>query len=107
MSKKITIELVGDDLKINKEGEFIFDETMLALGNLILHTMREFHEAQAPEYRDKAKETIYHYMNERFSAILELFAPDIEMRPNLTVDAIMKAQDELLMSEMQDATGDK
>ncbi len=106
MTKTILIELLGDDLGIKTQGEFKFEETMLALCNTVLHLMEQFSEAVPEGDREKAREVMYHFMNERFSALLERFAPNIEMRPNLTVDAIMKAQNELLMSEMPNTTGD-
>ena len=46
------------------------------------------------------KEDMYDTMNIAFSNALDMFAPEIEARPNLSVDAIYRAQQELLKEEM-------
>lgn len=104
MSKKISIELIGDDLRIESEGEFRFQETATILGNTTLHFMNEFLNAVPQEHREKTQELIFQHMNENFSRVLELFAPELELRPDLTTDAILKAENELLMSEMSDTS---
>ena len=49
------------------------------------------------------KLTMYDTMNIAFANALDEFAPEIEARPNLTADAILRAQNELLEEEMQAA----
>ena len=49
------------------------------------------------------KLTMYDTMNIAFSNALDEFAPEIEARPSLSADAILKAQNELLEEEMQAA----
>lgn len=46
------------------------------------------------------KEDMYDTMNIAFSNALDMFAPEIEARPSLSVDAIYRAQQELLKEEM-------
>lgn len=46
------------------------------------------------------KEDMYDTMNIAFSNALSMFAPEIEARPNLSTDAIYRAQQELLKEEM-------
>lgn len=46
------------------------------------------------------KEDMYDTMNIAFSNALDMFAPEIEARPNLSADAIYRAQQELLREEM-------
>lgn len=46
------------------------------------------------------KLTMYDTMNIAFSNALDEFAPEIEARPSLSADAILKAQNELLEEEM-------
>jgi hypothetical protein len=53
------------------------------------------------------KEYIYDRFNQAASRTLEIFAPEIEMRPNLTTDAILKAENELLMEEIKKAEADE
>ena len=47
------------------------------------------------------KESMYDTLNIAFSNALDMFAPEIEARPNLSADAIYRAQQELLKEEMQ------
>lgn len=49
------------------------------------------------------KFTMYDTMNIAFSNALDEFAPEIEARPNLSADAIIRAQNELLKEEMEAA----
>lgn len=46
------------------------------------------------------KEDMYDTMNIAFANALDMFAPEIEARPNLTADAIYRAQQELLKEDM-------
>lgn len=105
MSRKIIIEPnpEGNDFKLELIGVFQFQETALLLGNVVLHMMQQFLEAVPEVHQEQTKEIIYNSMNEHFSSILESFAPEYELRPDLTVEAIMRAEDEI-MSEMQDPT---
>ena len=46
---------------------------------------------------------MYDTMNIAFANALDEFAPEIEARPNITADAILKAQNELMEEEMKAA----
>jgi hypothetical protein len=51
----------------------------------------------APEdAKTKLKEDLYDLFNEAASAFLAAFAPEIELRPDLTAEAILKAENEIL-----------
>lgn len=52
------------------------------------------------------KEYIYDRFNMAASRTLEIFAPEIEMRPSLTTDAILKAENDLLIEEIKKAEAD-
>lgn len=54
-----------------------------------------------PSQLEELKLTMYDTLNIAFSNALDMFAPDIEARPNISADAILKAQDEILKEEMQ------
>ena len=62
--------------------------------------------AKSPEEAEQLKEYIYDRFNIAASRTLEIFAPEIEMRPSLTTDAILKAENELLMEEIKKAEAD-
>ena len=49
----------------------------------------------------EVKEEVYDMINIAASNLLEQYAPEIEMRPNLTVDAIVEAENQLLMKDKE------
>lgn len=51
---------------------------------------------KAAEYLDKVKCDLYDAYNTAASSVLSMFAPEIEMRPDLTVDAIIAAENKIL-----------
>lgn len=53
--------------------------------------------------RDSLKKYMYDVMNIAFSNALTAFAPEIEARPDLTADALLKAQNDILEEEMRKA----
>lgn len=59
--------------------------------------------AMTPKALEELKLTMYDTMNIAFSNALDMFAPEIEARPNLTAEAILRAQNEILNEEMQKA----
>lgn len=55
--------------------------------------------SQAPEDEQlKLKGELYDMYNQAASAFLEAFAPETELRPDLTAEAILKAENEILDS---------
>ena len=65
----------------------------------VMQLAMEIHHQDASEDKPTAqeyKEQLYDFFNLSASKVLEIFAPDIEMRPNLTAEAILKAENEIL-----------
>lgn len=56
---------------------------------------------QPDQNEEDLKLAMYDMMNIAFSNALSMFAPEIEARPDLTEDAILKAQDDLLKADMR------
>lgn len=54
-----------------------------------------------PRMLEDLKLSMYDTLNIVFSNALDAFAPEIEARPDLTADAILKAQNELMEEEMK------
>ena len=61
-----------------------------------LNAMLQIVNTQRPEDQLKTKEEIYDMFNAGASRTLEYFAPEIEMRPNLTAQAILEAEDKIM-----------
>lgn len=62
--------------------------------------------AKSDEEREQLKGYIYDRFNIAVSRTLEIFAPELELRPSLTTDAIIKAENELLKEEIAKAEAD-
>lgn len=63
--------------------------------------------AKNDEERMQLKGYIYDRFNLAASRVLEIFAPEFELRPNITVDAIKRVEDDLMKEEMAKADKDK
>lgn len=59
--------------------------------------------AKSDEEREQLKGYIYDRFNIAASRTLEMFAPELELRPSLTTDAIIKAENDLLKEEIAKA----
>lgn len=103
---KITIEIMEDtqEFKIGHEGELYFEQMVITFGNSILYYANAFLESVPAEKQPEVKGQMYDMLNEKFSALLELFAPEMELRPDLTAEALLKAENEVIedkLSKMQ------
>lgn len=79
------------DVNFEELMQVIFAGTIALMNTLVEQVPRE-------EDRPIAKEELYDMLNIAASNALSVFAPEIDMRPNLTVDAIMKAEDDIIAS---------
>ena len=81
----------SDDLKC-------IDALKLLLGG-VLFTIQHAHATISdvhPEKAEEVKRELYDLVNIGASNILKKFAPEFELRPDLTAEAIMKAENEIL-----------
>lgn len=96
----IQIVLKNGNLQIEIDDKPTIEQITHMLMNTQLHAMREILK-QAPEaQKEQVKALIFDLVNLKMSAVLESFAPDYELRPNLTAEAIVKAENEILKDEM-------
>ena len=56
------------------------------------------------EFKKKFKEDLYDSFNQAASSVLQLFAPEFELRPDLTADAILAAENAIMDQKI--AAGD-
>ena len=62
----------------------------------LLSAMNAIVAAQDPEHQEQCKEEIYDLFNAAASNTLSFFAPEIEMRPHLTSQAILEAENNII-----------
>lgn len=96
-------------ISISSDGAFLASDnitphtyinlTLSAQLNLFNHILQS---AQSPEEAQAMKEDLYDMFNKAASAFLEAFAPDLELRPDLTAEAILKAENTILDTNVQD-----
>lgn len=104
-----------EDQKLSFQSENVNFETLLRmLIPAIVNSAKKIYQTAAEQKTNDVpaltaaqledlKLTMYDTMNIAFANALDEFAPEIEARPNLTADAILRAQNELLEEEMRDA----
>lgn len=97
---KIELRLSEGKVHIEHTGELHFEEAMNTLCTATLFYMNQFTRNVPEEKLESVRQLVYDMANERFTQILEIYAPDFELRPHLTTDAILKAENEILLSEM-------
>lgn len=87
-----------NEVRVQVSRQINFEEIMQVTFSGVLALMNTLLENVPEEDRPGAKEELYDMLNIAASNALSVFAPEIEMRPNLTVDAIMKAENEIISS---------
>jgi hypothetical protein len=80
--------------------DYTLTDAVLILLNGILHLANRSLMRVPDEMKLETKKQMYDMLNLRFSGVLETFAPEFELRPNLTEAAILKAENEILQDEM-------
>lgn len=91
----IQIENKNQQFHITTDRNYTLPELVDTVFQAVLFAMRETLK-KVPE----AKPQIFDMVNYKASALLEHFAPEYELRPGLTEEAIMKAENEILEDEM-------
>jgi hypothetical protein len=69
--------------------------------------MSTFNDEVPEEHKQAVKEEMYDMFNIGASNVLQEFAPDIEARPDLTTEAIMKAEDEIMEEKIHQMSVDE
>ena len=93
---KITIEIKDEKVKVSTTGRISLPIFMQAVQSALLTTMNAFVDAVPEEHKEKVIEAIYNDYNYAASNLLTLFAPDLELRPHLTAEAILEMENKIL-----------
>ena len=108
--KSITINIHEDEsMSVGISGSIQFDDLISALMSTLLGAANGILKT-APEGMSiaEAKGTLYDMMNVAMSRTLEQFAPEFELHPNLTTQAILEAENQIIkegrLSEVEAGT---
>lgn len=94
-----TITLCFDPEKgisTNSDQPITFEEFLFITSNSNLAFAKKIVEDTPEEHKLEAKKTLYDLINLAASNVLRAFAPEIEMHPTLTEDAILRAENEII-----------
>lgn len=104
---KFEIELTEDNkIKTQIDTPMPIDDIMPILFTVQLSYMRQFMSQVessgelTPEQIQALKEDLYDKYNAGASNVLYLFAPDQELRPDLTVEAMKEAEDKYMYNQL-------
>ena len=107
-NNQIYFNVKDNQVTVKSRGPISLEEMVQVTMTGLLGAMRAcLKAAKNEEEQEQLKGYIYDRFNLAVSRTLELFAPDLELRPNITVDAIKKAEDDLMKEEMAKADKDK
>lgn len=100
MSKTITITANDNNTASLKMSEPIALDDMLTMLLSSAHAMMNDVVAHAPEdKKTECRGVLYDFFNVAASSLLQRFAPEMELRPNLTAKAIMEAENRIIMED--------
>lgn len=99
VTMEIKIKLVDDTLDIKTKGNIDIDLLLQMLCTAALGSMNNIISQIPEETKEEAKALVYDQANMAFSRTLEAFAPEYELRPNLTAQAILEAENRIIMED--------
>ncbi len=91
----ITIKVKDQSVRVLMEPTPM-DHFMTVMFTALLHSMLQAKDSAPPDHKESVTGEIYDAFNRAASRVLEAFAPEIEMRPDLTERAILEAENQLI-----------
>lgn len=100
MTNDIHIHLLDNGkLDVKTKYPLAFDDMISVLMSVSLGTMNQL-VANAPEdAKVECQGALYDMFNVAASKVLQNFAPELELRPNLTAQAILEAENRIIMED--------
>lgn len=96
----ITFTVKDNKIHLDYAHPMTISDLLQALSTGILLSMRSIADSQETEQaKQQVKEDLYDMFNAAASNVLYLFAPEIEMRPDLTAEAILNAENDIIDRE--------
>lgn len=109
-TNKITFILTDNSMETKIDKPIAFETLIQVFQTATLHALNSM-VGQIPAdnqaERLKMKEDLYDMYNLAASRTLELFAPEIEMRPHLTTQAILEAENRILEEQFNSAGSER
>ena len=84
------------------KGSWTINEMFQVMFTVILGFMNQFLAMAHPDDQAKIRSLLYDNLNLAASRTLEAFAPEYELRPNLTAQAILEAENAIIMEDRLD-----
>ena len=113
--RKITILEDNGKVSFSLDGQFVAEDVVLICNTVILSAMNQLVanyektlEANAPDTANKdaqiteLKGMLYDFYNVNASNLLTMFAPEFDKNPDLTTQAILKAENELIEEKYEE-----
>lgn len=98
MTNKLTIHLrEGGKCDFESKKPIGFEDLLSALMSLILGFMRRLVEKAPEDIQAGVKGELYDAFNKAATHVLETFAPEYELRPGLTAQAILELENNIVM----------
>lgn len=102
MNININVTDKGVDLKVDQPTNI--QELLAALFSAQLGAMKGLLDKVPDEHKQVIKEDLYDKYNIGASNVLHFLAPDLDLRPDLTVDAILEAENKIINERYEKLT---
>ena len=107
-NNQIYFNVKDNQVTVKSRGPMSLEEMMQVTMTGLIGAMNAcLKAAKDSDEHEQLKGYIYDRFNLAASRVLEIFAPELELRPNITVDAIKRAEDDLMKEEMAKADNDE
>ncbi len=94
---KISVEVIDNEVHCTINGKVTFEDLLQTLFSVMVSSAHGIVKDAPEEHKPIAKSALYDHMNLAASKALEIFAPEFELRPNLTALAIKEAEDKIIL----------
>jgi hypothetical protein len=95
---KIIIRIKDGQIRFNTDSGMPFEDLLSAFCTIMLGVMKQMVADAPADIQGDIRGALYDAFNLMSSKTLEKFVPEFELRPGLTAAAILKAENEIIMS---------
>lgn len=96
MKKRLTITVDDNQVSMHTSGPITFEDLISLTNTVTLGYMNKLKDAAPEDKKEECVNTLYDAYNFAVSHVLEAFAPEKELRPNLTSQAILEAENAII-----------